>query len=79
MSMRIIYKNEKAFILFRFTDKKVCLLVNAKNAINVAFSFISVTEKHVIGHIVYYRNILGLIDDFIMNWYNISVCAIYVK
>lgn len=65
--MRIIYKNEKAFILFRFTDKKVCLLVNAKNAINVAFSFISVTEKHVIGHIVYYRNILGLIDDFIMN------------
>lgn len=67
MSMRIIYKNEKAFILFRFTDKKVCLLVNAKNAINVAFSFISVTEKHVIGHIVYYRNILGLIDDFIMN------------
>lgn len=67
MSMRIIFKNEKAFILFRFTDKKVCLLVNAKNAINVAFSFISVTEKHVIGHIVYYRNILGLIDDFIMN------------
>ena len=67
MSMRIIYKNEKAFILFRFTDKKFCLLVNAKNAINVAFSFISVTEKHVIGHIVYYRNILGLIDDFIMN------------
>lgn len=67
MSMRIIYKNEKAFILFRFTDKKICLLVNAKNAINVAFSFISVTEKHVIGHIVYYRNILGLIDDFIMN------------
>lgn len=67
MSMRIIYKNEKAFILFRFTDKKVCLLVNAKNAINVAFSFIFVTEKHVIGHIVYYRNILGLIDDFIMN------------
>lgn len=67
MSMRIIYKNEKAFILFRFTDKKVCLLVNAKNAINVAFSFISVTEKHVIGHIVYYKNILGLIDDFIMN------------
>lgn len=67
MSMRIIYKNEKAFILFRFTDKKVCLLVNAKNAISVAFSFISVTEKHVIGHIVYYRNILDLIDDFIMN------------
>lgn len=67
MSMRIIYKNEKAFILFRFTDKKVCLLVNAKNAINVAFSFIPVPEKYVIGHIAYYRNILGLIDDFVMN------------
>lgn len=67
MSMRIIYKNEKAFIFFRFTDKKFCLLVNAKNAINVAYSFIAVPEMYVIGHIAYYRNILGLIDDFIMN------------
>ena len=67
MSIRIIFKNEKAFILFRFTDKKFCLLVNAKNAINVAYSFIAVPEMHVIGHIMYYRNILGLIDDFVMN------------
>lgn len=67
MSMRIIFKNEKAFILFRFTDKKFCLLVNTKNALNVAYSFIAVPEIHVIGHIMYYRNILGLIDDFVMN------------